>query len=59
MTGDFQVTIHNREIYTLWDTRALKSVICEECPQKIQLHKRQYTLLIRHHAWLRQELTDL
>ena len=35
MTADFQVTIHNRNISTLWDTGATKSVISEKCLQKI------------------------
>ena len=35
MTVDFQVIIHNRKISTLWDTGVSKSVISENCLQKI------------------------
>ena len=35
MTVDFQVTIHNRKISTLWDRRPLKLVISETYLQKI------------------------
>ena len=33
--ADFQDTIHNRKISTLWDTGASKSVISEKCLQEI------------------------
>ena len=41
MTADFQVTVHNRKIFTLWDTGASKSIISKNA------HKR-YNVLIRY-----------